>query len=131
LEIVAAGAVLAACGCSSSPVAPTPSASPPGPTTPAPGESPTVTISASGFSPPEITLPIAGRVTFVNADRIGRDIASGLEHNSRECSEVDVVGFLNPGERRQSAAFDQAKTCRFHEHSNVGNPAWQGRIVIQ
>ena len=130
--IVIAGAVLAAAGCSSSPLAPTPSAGPPGTTGPAPAAAPpTVTISATGFSPLEIAVPIGARVTFVNADRFGRDIVSGLDHNSRDCAEVDVVGFLGPGERRETASFDQAKTCRFHEHANIGNPAYQGRIVIR
>lgn len=129
--IVTAGIVLAAWACSSSPVAPTPPTST-APGTPAPPAGPpTVTISATGFSPLEITVPLAARVTFVNADRIGRDVVSGLDHITRDCPEVDAVGFLGPGESRETATFDQAKTCRFHEHANVGNPAYQGRIVIR
>ena len=81
----------------STPVAPTPpvQASPPSPAGP-----PTVTLSASGFAPREITVPVGGRVTFVNADRVGHDINSGLDHTSRECAEVDVVGFLVAGQSR-------------------------------
>ena len=130
--IVSAAAMLAGWGCSSSPIAPTPSTGPPAPTAPAPPAGPpTVTISATGFSPLEITVPVAGRVTFVNSDRIGHDIAGGFEHNSRDCPEVEVVGFLVPGQSRETATFDQAVTCRFHDHANVGNPAYQGRIVVR
>jgi plastocyanin len=130
--IVTAGITLAAWGCSSSPVAPTPSANPPAPTAPAsPAGPPTVTVSATGFSPLEITVPVAARVTFVNTDRIGHDIVGGLDHESRDCPEVEVVGFLVPGQSRETATFDQARTCRFHDHANVGNPAYQGRIVVR
>ena len=120
-------AVLTACGSSSSPVAPSP------PVVAAPGTPPpsVITLSASGFSPQELTVPIGGRVTFHNADRIGHDIASGLEHNAPECREIDLVGFLVAGERRDTAIFEQAKTCRFHDHDNVGAAAFQGQIVIR
>ena len=121
-------AALAACSSASSPVAPTPpvQASPAAPSGP-----PTVTLSATGFAPQEITVPVGGRVTFVNADRIGHDINSGIDHTSRDCPEVDVVGFLVGGQSRDTSIFGEAKTCRFHDHDNVGNPAYQGRIVAQ
>lgn len=121
-------AVLAACSSGSSPVAPTASGQTPSPASTGP---PTVTLSATGFSPQEIAVPIGGLVTFVNADRIGHDINSGIDHTSRECAEVDVVGFLVGGQSRDTAVFAEAKTCRFHDHDNVGNPAFQGRIVAQ
>jgi plastocyanin len=91
----------------------------------------TVTISATGFSPQEITVPVGSRVTFVNGDSTSHEIASGLDHNSLECREVDVVGFLGAGQRRDTATFGQAKTCRFHDVNNVGRSAYQGRVVIQ
>lgn len=121
-------ALLAACSSASTPVAPTPpvQASPPSPSGP-----PTVTLSASGFAPVEITVPVGGRVTFVNADRVGHDINSGVDHTSRECAEVDIVGFLVTGQSRDTSTFAEAKTCRFHDHDNVGNPAFQGRIVAR
>lgn len=128
---VAAGICLASCGSSSSPVAPTPSPGPPAPGPPAPGGPVTVTITTTGFSPTEVTVTPGGRVTFVNGDRFGREVISGLYHVSRDCPEVDVVGFLGPGESRDTAVLDQAKTCRFHEHANLGNPAYQGRIVVR
>lgn len=124
----AAVALLAACSSSSSPVAPTP----PVPTPSAPAGPPTITISAAtGFSPQEITVQVGVGVTFVNSDRIGHDISSGLDHNSPECPEVDAIGFLVPGQRRDTLVFEQAKTCRFHDHANIGVPAYQGRIVVR
>jgi hypothetical protein len=124
-------ALLAAGGCSSSPMAPTPpvtSSQPAGPVSPA---APTITISTTGFSPQEMTVPLGARVLFVNADRIGHEISSGLDHNFRDCAEIDAVGFLVAGQSRETAPFAQAKTCRFHDHANIGIAAWQGRIVVQ
>jgi plastocyanin len=120
-------ALPAACS-SSSPVAPT-SQPPTGPAAPA-GPT-TITISATGFSPQDVTVAVGSAVTFVNADRVGRDVSSGLDHNAFECAEVDAIGFLVPGQSRSTFAFEQPKTCRFHEHANVGVPAYQGRIVVR
>jgi plastocyanin len=126
--LVTAVALLTACGSSSSPLAPTP----PGPAAPAPPAGPsTVTVSATGFSPQELTVPVGARVTFVNSDRVSHDISSGLDHNSRECPEIDAVGFLVAGQSRETSIFEQAKTCRFHEHANIGVAAYQGRIVVR
>jgi plastocyanin len=127
-------ALLVACGSSSSPVAPAPmpSPAPPGPVVPPPPAAPpTITISATGFSPLEITVGIGARVTFVNGDRVAHDIGSGIDHNSRECPEIDVVGFLLSGQRGETFVFEQTKTCRFHDHMNIGVEAYQGRIVVQ
>ena len=121
-------AVLAACSSGSSPSGPTPPVqAPPG----ASAGPPTVTLSPTGFSPQEIVVPIGGRVTFVNADRVGHDINSGIDHTSRDCPEVDVVGFLVGGQSHETSTFGEAKTCRFHDHDNIGNPVFQGRIVAQ
>jgi plastocyanin len=127
LVIFTACAVLTACSSGSSPAAPTPVDD----GRPAPSGPPTVTLSATGFSPQEITVAVGGRVTFVNADRIGHDVNSGIDHTSRDCPEVDVVGFLVGGQSRDTSVFAEAKTCRFHDHDNLGNPAFQGRIVAR
>jgi plastocyanin len=88
-------------------------------------------VSATGFSPQEIIVPVGARVTFVNADRVGHDINSGIDHTSLDCPEVDVVGFLVGGLSRETSTFGEPKLCRFHDHDTVGNPAFQGRIVAQ
>jgi plastocyanin len=125
--LLTAVVIVAACS-SPSPVAP--SAPPPGGAA-APAGPSTITVSAAGFSPQEVTVPVGTAVTFVNADRVGRDVSSGFDHNAFECPEIDAIGFLVPGQSRSTFAFEQVKTCRFHEHANVGVPAYQGRIVVR
>jgi plastocyanin len=130
--ILVAIAMVAACGSSSSPAASPAAPTPSGPAPAAPAAEPsTITIASTGFSPLEVTVPVGARVTFVNGDRVAYDISSGLDHASRECPEIDVVGFLLPGQSRETSAFDQPKTCRFHEHGHLGIAAYQGRIVVR
>ena len=90
-----------------------------------------MTITTTGFSPSEITVTVGSRVLFVNNDRLAHEIWSGVDHESRDCPEVEVVGFLVAGQSRDTASFANAKTCRFHDHTNIGNPAYQGRIFVQ
>jgi len=123
--LVTAVALLASCSSSSSTVAPTP------PVPAAPAGPSAITLSATGFSPQEVTILVGARVTFVNSDRVSYDVSSGLDHNSRECPEIDAVGFLVAGQSRETSVFEQAKTCRFHEHANIGAAAYQGRIVVR
>ena len=109
------------------PTSPTPPTEPP----PAPPTPATVTVTPTGFTPLEVMTPVGSRVTFVNADSRPHDLLGGPDHTRPDCSEVDVVGFLVPGQRRETAVFTVARTCDFHDHNNLGNPAFQGRIIVR
>ena len=111
----------------SAPTAPTPPAAPPV----SPAQPASVTITAAGFSPSEVVTPVGSRVTFINADSRPHDMLGGPDHTRLDCPEVDVVGFLVPGQRRETGVFTAPRTCEFHDHNNVGNPAFQGRIIVR
>ena len=112
------------------PSAPTPPLGPdPGP--PAPSLTATVAITSTGFVPSEVTIAVGGRVMFVNSDSRPHDLLGGPDHTRLDCPEVDVVGFLVPGQSRETAVLTTARTCEFHDHINVGNPAFQGRIIVR
>lgn len=70
-------------------------------------------------------------MTFVNDDTRPHDVLGGPDHARMDCPEVDRVGFLVPGQRRETGVFEAARICEFHDHMNLGNPAFQGRIVVQ
>ena len=123
-----AGIVLVlAAGCGSydqpapAPTAPTPPAAtaPPGP--------PTITITADGVSPKEVTVPVGGRVIFVNNDRIPHDIAGGADLTSHDCVEIDAVGFLTPRRSGQTAQLPRPRACDFHDHG-FHSPLFTGKI---
>jgi hypothetical protein len=78
-----------------------------------------------------VTIAVGSRVVFMNADTRVHDIWGGIDHEHRECPEVDIAGFLVAGQSRETGTFTTAQTCNFHDHTNLGNPAFQGRIVIR
>ena len=118
---------------SPAPTAPTVATPPPAPPSPPPGPPPpaVVTITAGGFSPSEVSTTVGSRVTFVNNDTRPHDMLGGPDHTRLDCPEVDVVGFIVPGQTRETGVFTVARTCDSHDHNNVGNAAFQGRIIVR
>jgi plastocyanin len=120
-------------GCSGgSPAAPTPTPPPVAGTTPvAPSGPPTITITASGMTPLEITINVGQRVTFVNNDTRPHDVVGGRDPNNPDCPEIVQAGFLAPGQRGETGVFTTARTCEYHDHTMLSVPAFQGRIIIR
>jgi hypothetical protein len=134
LPVLTFSVALAACssdgGAIITPSTPTPP--PAGGSPPAPGPAgTTVTITASGLSPRDLTIPVGSRVTFINADTRPHDLAGGPDPGRPDCPEVDAAGFIAPGQRRDSAVFTAPRTCEYHDHAYLGVAAFQGRIVVQ
>ena len=122
-----------ALGCGgSSPASEAPMSTAPTPTPVAPVVPviPTVTILSSGVSPREITVAVGDRVTFVNNDVQPHDTAGGPDPATRDGPEIDAVGFLLPGQSRQTAPMPVARTCEYHDHMNHA-PIFNGRIVVR
>jgi plastocyanin len=92
---------------------------------------PTVTITASGLSPREITISVGMTVTFVNNDVRPHDLFGGPDPATRECPEIDVAGFLTPGQSRDTGLFTVPRVCRYHDHTALGVPEFLGTITIQ
>ena len=131
--LILALALCAACSGSGGPlpVSPTaPTATNP-PVLPTPAGPPTVTITAAGMSPLEITITVGQRVTFVNNDTRPHDVIGGIDPANPECPEILVAGFLTPGQSRETGVFTQARTCDYHDHTALGVPAFSGRIIIR
>ena len=70
------------------------------------------------------------RITFVNNDAIPHDIMGGPDPSRPDCHEIDAVGFLTPGQSRQTAPFERARRCDYHDHA-FHSPLFSGRIVIE
>ena len=79
--------------------------------------------------PFEITVAVGSRVTFVNKDDQPHDIQGGLDPDHPDCPEIDVVGFLTPGQSRATAPLTAVRTCEYHDHAS--HHGFGGRIVIQ
>ncbi len=122
--LVCAGAValLASCGGSGSS----------GGTTP-PSQTPaaTITISGGSVSPKSVTVPRGSQVQFVNNDNRSHQMSSNAHPDHTDCPELNQVGFLSPGQSRQTGNLNTARTCGFHDHDQPNTVALQGSIVIQ
>jgi plastocyanin len=117
LACAAAFAALSGCGGSA----------PTGPSS----DNPTITITATGVSPSQVTIHLGGRVTFLNNDVRIHAMSSDPIQTHTDCPAINDVGLLNPGQSRSTGAFDTARTCGFHDHTNELDPTWHGQIVVQ
>lgn len=111
----------------SAPPAPVPEPTPP----PAPPNTASVSITPFGLIPLEATVAVGGRVGFVNNDTIAHDIQGGPDPEHRDCPEIDIVGFLTPGQSRQTSPLMTARTCEYHDHAVHQDHGFGGRIVIR
>jgi plastocyanin len=119
----ALGAATMACGNSSS-------ASPPATPTPTPTPTLTITITSNGASPKTLTVAAGSQVTFVNNDSIEHQMYSDPHPEHTDCPELDSVGFLAPGQSRQTENLNIVRTCGFHDHIHFENKSLLGSITI-
>jgi plastocyanin len=121
-----------ACGSYGGP-SPSPVLAPTAVPSPAPSSPPstsTVAITPSGMTPSEVMIGVGGRVMFVNNDNIPHDIQGGPDPEHRDCLEIDAVGFLTPGQSKQTNPLTIVRTCDYHDHSFHATN-FNGRIVIR
>ena len=118
--------LLASCGGGSTP-----------PSSPSPPSNPnTFRLTAAGVTPKEMTVAPGSRVLFINDDTRSHDMTSDPHPDHQDCTELNAVGNLTPGQSRESGNLVVVRTCGFHDHSNpppttqAGN-IWTGRIIIR
>lgn len=98
---------------------------------PDPVPSMTVIIANGAVSPQTITVPVGSQVTFVNNDTQDHEIASDPHPEHTDCPPINDVGYLTPGQSRQTGNLVVARSCGYHDHINFENKALQGTIIIQ
>lgn len=117
---------LAAAGCGGG------SSSPSTPSTPsAPANPNTITITASGVSPKQLTVAPGSRVLFVNNDTRAHEMASDPHPDHQDCPPINSVGLLNPTQSRETTNLIDVRTCGFHDHQNPDNTSLKGQITVR
>jgi plastocyanin len=105
------------------------------PTPPNPGTPPvsttTITITSAGVSPQRITVSPGTRVTFVNNDSRNHEMNSDPHPTHGDCPPIDDVGFLAPGQSKQTGNLNVVRTCGYHDHNMESVTSLQGQIVVQ
>jgi plastocyanin len=91
----------------------------------------TFTITTAGVSPKTLTVAVGSQVTFVNNDVIAHQMYSDPHPEHTDCRELDSVGFLAPGQSKQTENLNTIRTCGFHDHGQPSNTFLQGSILIR
>jgi plastocyanin len=91
----------------------------------------TITITAQGVSPREVTIAPGGRVTFVNNDTRPHEMNSDPHPEHTACPAINAVGFLSAGQTKTTDNLTTARTCGFHDHQQNTVTSLQGTIRIQ
>lgn len=91
----------------------------------------TVTITTSGVSPKQVTIAPGQRVLFVNNNTRAHDMSSDPHPEHTDCPPMNQVGFIQPGQSKETGNFTTARTCGFHDHNQPSNTALEGSIIIR
>jgi plastocyanin len=91
----------------------------------------TITLTSAGVNPTTINVPQGSRVLFTNNDNRQHEMTSDPHPDHTDCPELNQVGFINPGQQRETGNLNTVRTCRYHDHNDPNNTRFQGRIVIQ
>ena len=120
LALAAAIASLVACGGGS-------------PSTPSSSDNPNqMVISPAGvLTPPEITVPAGSRVLFINNHSRSHNVTSDPHPEHTDCPEINQVGLLAQGQRRETGNLVTVRTCGIHDHDDPDNASLKGRIIIR
>jgi plastocyanin len=121
---LAAGLAALATACSKSPATPDPGSTPPIQTT-------QVTITAAGANPRNISIAQGARVLFVNNDSRSHNMTSDPHPEHDDCPPINQVGFLKPGESRETGNMVEIRTCGFHDHDNPNDSGLHGQIITK
>lgn len=89
------------------------------------------TLTSAGVSPKELTVSPGTRVQFVNNDNQVHTMNSDPHPTHGDCPEIDAVGFLTPGQSRETGTLNTARTCGFHDHNLFPQSQWQGRVIVR
>jgi hypothetical protein len=122
--VLVTGGILLLVGCGSTPA-------PAGPSPGTGGNSGiTITITSSGVSPKQLTVSPGTRVLFANNDTRSREMNSDPHPEHTDCPEINNVGFISPGQIKETGNLNVIRTCGYHDHGNPEDARFQGRIVI-
>jgi len=93
----------------------------------------TITITSAGLNSSQLNITQGTRVLFVNNDARSHNMTSDPHPEHNDCTEINTVGLLLPGQRRETANMNTIRSCGFHDHDDPppGGARFAGRITIR
>jgi plastocyanin len=100
---------------------------------PSPPDNPNqMTISSAGvLGPSELVVSPGTRVLFINNHSQRHNITSDPHPDHTDCPEINQVGLLSSGQRRETGNLVAVRTCGIHDHDDPDNRNLRARIVIR
>ena len=100
---------------------------------PSPSDNPNqLTISAAGvISPKEIVVSPGARVLFINNHSQRHNMTSDPHPEHNDCPEINQVGLLAQGQRRETGNLVAVRSCGVHDHDDPDNAGVRARIVVR
>ena len=90
----------------------------------------TITITSSGVSPRDITVPLGSRVTFQNNDSQPHTMNSDPHPEHSDCPPLNP-SFIAAGASGITQNLNTARVCGYHDHNQPSNTNLQGTVRIQ
>ena len=94
------------------------------------GLSPTITITSGGVSPTVLVVRQGQRVLFVNNDSVAHEMASDLHPTHERWPAMNQVGYLAPGQSRETGNLNVVGVISYHDHLDAQNEGLLGSIQI-
>ncbi len=92
----------------------------------------TITIGANGaVTPAQVTIDRGQTVTFTNNSNRARNMFSDPHPVHSDCTPMNLVNSIAPGQTKPTGTFTAARTCGFHDHDDPDNNALKGSIVVR
>jgi plastocyanin len=123
---LAASAIAAACGGSSSPDSPSAG----GGCTPSANAN-TLVIQNNTICPAALTVTRGTQITITNMDSRAHEMNSDPHPEHTDCPELNQIGHLEPMQSRQSGNLNIARKCGMHDHLSPDTASLKATITIQ
>lgn len=101
------------------------------PTPPPPVPAITIRITPTGVTPKTVNVALGARVLFVNNDTREHTMGTDPHPDHTDCPVINQVGFLKPGESRETGNFVITRACGFHDHELPTLTELWGTIVTK
>lgn len=97
-----------------------------------PSASPTTfVIQNNTICPATMTVSRGTQVTILNSDSRTHEMTSDPHPEHTDCPPLNDIGFLNPGQSRQSGNLLVARKCGLHDHGSPDTASLKATITIQ
>lgn len=91
---------------------------------------PKITITSIGVSPKMLTVTQGQRVLFVNNDTVAHEMASDFHPTHDRWPVLNQVGYLAPGQSRETGNLNSVGLVTYHDHLDAENENLLGAIRI-